>query len=294
MSIESLNEYNVPSQDQEFKGSSQDHRPRLQNDVDPHMTSTVKPEYPATQRVKKAIKIEYDEERPSTIKRTIEFVPDKAPIHTEEPVAPRQVNLRTTRSIKKGQVIGAEAAASSMSREIKTRSKIPVRSKLRFVSDKDLPKFMEITNLSVSVKPTKPLSRLLQVEGKMEENGLEFSVNNEEPILGKPNDGMKKINDVENDGCSQTICGVTQRYKLKIQQRDNGNSPAGKSEANVQDHSSEARDNYEQSFSSAVANQSLISGFPPATPDNHRQISSSAVANQPFILGYPFATFDNH
>ena len=294
MSIESLNEYNVPSQDQEFKGSSQDHRPRLQNDVDPHKTSTVKPEYPATQRVKKAIKIEYDEERPSTITRTIEFVPDKAPIHTEEPVAPRQVNLRTTRSIKKGQVIGAEAAASSMSREIKTRSKIPVRSKLRFVSDKDLPKFMKITNLSVSVKPTKPLSRLLQVEGKMEENGLEFSVNNEEPILGKPNDGMKKINDVENDGCSQTICGVTQRYKLKIQQRDNGNSPAGKSEANVQDHSSEARDNYEQSFSLAVANQSLISGFPPATPDNHRQISSSAVANQPFILGYPFATFDNH
>ena len=153
---------------------------------------------------------------------------------------------------------------------------------------------MEITNLSVSVKPTKPLSRLLQVEGKMEKNGLEFSVNNGEPILGKPIDGMKKINDVENDGSSQTICGVTQRYKLKIQQRDNGNSADGKSEVNVQDHSSEARDNYEKSFSSAVANQSLISGYPSATLDNHRQNSSSAVANQPFILGYPFATLDNH
>ena len=94
MSIESLNEYNVPPQDQEFKGSSQDHRLRLQNDVDPYMTNTVKPEYPATQRVKKVIKIEYDEERPSTITRTIEFVPDKISIHTEEPVAPRQVNLK--------------------------------------------------------------------------------------------------------------------------------------------------------------------------------------------------------
>ena len=53
----------MPPQDQECKGPSQDHRPRAQNDVDPHMTSTVKPEYPATHRVKKVIETEYDEER---------------------------------------------------------------------------------------------------------------------------------------------------------------------------------------------------------------------------------------
>ena len=126
MSIKSPKQYNVLPQDQECKGLSQDHRPRPQNDVDPHMTRILKPEYPATQRVKKVIEIEYDEERPSTITRTIEVVPDKIPINTEEPVAPRQVNLRTTRSSKKGQVIGAKATASSTSRKIRTRSKIPV------------------------------------------------------------------------------------------------------------------------------------------------------------------------
>ena len=43
MSIESPKEYNVLSQDQELKVLSQDYRPRPQNDVDPHMTSTMKP-----------------------------------------------------------------------------------------------------------------------------------------------------------------------------------------------------------------------------------------------------------
>ena len=61
----------MPPQDQECKGPSQDHRPRPQNDVDPHMTSTVKSEYPATHRVKKVIETEYDEERPTTITRTM-------------------------------------------------------------------------------------------------------------------------------------------------------------------------------------------------------------------------------
>ena len=279
MSIESPKKYNVLTQDQECKRPSQDHMPRPQNDVDPHMTSTVKPEYPATQRVKKVIEIEYDEERPSTITRTIEVVPDKIPINKEEPVAPRQVNLRTNRSSKKGQVIGAKAAASSTSRKTRTRSKIRVGSKLRFVSDKDLPKLMEINNLAVSVKPTKPLSRSLRVDGKKEENGLEFPVNSKESILDKSSDGMKKNNDVENDGYQRRNIGcdgsqtsdVTQRCKLKIQQRDNGNSVARKSEANVQDYSSEARGNYEQNLPSAVANQPFILGYPSATP----------VANQP-------------
>ena len=63
---------------------SQDHRLRPQNHVDPHMTSTVKPEYPATKRVKKVIEIEYDKERPSTITRTIEVVAGKISINTEE------------------------------------------------------------------------------------------------------------------------------------------------------------------------------------------------------------------
>ena len=99
------------------------------------------------------------------------------------------------------------------------RSKIPVRSKLRFLSGKDLPKFTELNNLSVSLKPTKPFSRSLQVDGIMEENELEFPVNNEESILGKSSGGMKKINDVKNDcyqprnvACdgSQTSCDLTQ------------------------------------------------------------------------------------
>ena len=157
--IESPKEYKVSSQDQEFKEPSQDHRPRPRDDVDPQTASTVEPEYLATRRVKKVIGIEYDEEKPSTITRTTEVVPDKISINTEEPVAPRQENLRTTRSSKKGHIIGAKAAASSTSRNIKT--KIPARSKSRFISDKDLPKFTEINNLSLSVKPTKPLSRLI-------------------------------------------------------------------------------------------------------------------------------------
>ena len=182
-----------------------------------------------------------------------------------------------------------------MSRKIRTRSKIPVRSKLRFVSDKDLPKYTEINNLSVSVKPTKPLSRSLQVDGKEEANGLEFPVNNEESILDKLSDGMKKINDVENDGYQRRNIGcdgsqtsdVTQRCKLKIQQRDNGNSVAGKSEANAHDYSSEARGNYEQNLSSAVANQPFILGYPSITPDNWQQLWSLAAANQPLVLA-PF------
>ena len=79
MSIESPKKNNVLPQDQEWKGQYQDHRPRPQNDVDSHMMGTVKPEYPATQRVKKVIEIEYDEERPSTITRTIVVVPDIFP-----------------------------------------------------------------------------------------------------------------------------------------------------------------------------------------------------------------------
>ena len=79
MSIELPKEYNVLPQDQECIEPSQDHRPRPQNDVHPHMTSTVKLEYPATQGVKKVIEIEYDEESPSTITRTIKVVPDKIP-----------------------------------------------------------------------------------------------------------------------------------------------------------------------------------------------------------------------
>lgn len=74
------------------------------------MTSTVGPEYLATQRVKNVIETEYDEERPSTIARTIAVVPDKISIDTEKSVSPRQTNLKITRSIKKGLVIGAKAA----------------------------------------------------------------------------------------------------------------------------------------------------------------------------------------
>ena len=58
MSMESPKEYNVLPQDQEYRGSSQDYRPRPQNDLDPHVTNTVKPEYPAAQRVKKIIEFE--------------------------------------------------------------------------------------------------------------------------------------------------------------------------------------------------------------------------------------------
>ena len=75
------------------------------------MTSTVEPEYLATQRVKNVIETKYDEERPSTIARAIAVVPDKMSIDTEKSVSPRQTNLKITRSIKKGLVIGAKAAA---------------------------------------------------------------------------------------------------------------------------------------------------------------------------------------
>ena len=51
---------------------------------------------------------------------------------------------------------------------------------------------------------------------------------------------------------SQTSCDVTQRCRLKIQQGNNRNSVAGNSEANAQEYSSEARDNYVQNLSSAV------------------------------------------
>ena len=169
------------------------------------------------------------------------------------------------------------------------------------MSDKDLPKFMEINNPSVSVKPTKPFSRMLQVDSKEKENGLKFPVNNKESILEKSSDEMKKISDVEDDGyqrrnvgcdCFQTS-DVTQRCKLKIQERDNGNSVAGKSEVNAQDCLSEACGNYQQNLPSAVANQPFILGYLSVTHDNHQQNLSSAVANQPFILGYPSATPDN-
>ena len=143
------------------------------------------------------------------------------------------------------------------------------------------------------MKPTKPLLILLQADGKEEEDGLEFPVNNKQSILNKSSDGNDGYQR-RNIGCdgSQTS-DVTQRCKLKIQQRDNGNCVAGKNEANAQDYSSEARGNYEQNLSSAVANQPFILGYPSATPDNHQQNLSSAVANQPFILGYPSATPDN-
>ena len=52
----------------------------------------------------------------------------------------------------------------------------------------------------MSLKPTKPLSRSLQVDGIIEENELEFPVNNEESILDKSSGRMKKINDAKNDG----------------------------------------------------------------------------------------------
>ena len=97
VSIESSKEYKVSPQHQECKEPSQDHRTRSHDDAGPETTSTVKPEYLATQRVKKVIEIEYYEERPSTITRTIEVVPDKISINTEEPVIQRQVNPRTTR-----------------------------------------------------------------------------------------------------------------------------------------------------------------------------------------------------
>ena len=58
MSIESQKEYNVLPPDQEYRTSFHDYRSRPQNDLDPHMTITVKPEYPATQRVKKIIEFE--------------------------------------------------------------------------------------------------------------------------------------------------------------------------------------------------------------------------------------------
>ena len=57
---------------------------------------------------------------------------------------------------------------------------------------------------------------------------------------------------------------------MKIQQRNNGNSVAGKSEANAQDYSSEARDNYEHSLCSGVANQIFILGYPSATTTTSR------------------------
>ena len=165
------------------------------------------------------------------------------------------------------------------------------------------------------MKPTKPLSKLLQVDGKMEKNGLEFPVNNEESILSKSSGGVKKNNDVENGGyqrrnvaCDdpQTCRAITLRSKLKIQQKDKGNSLARNSKANAQDYSLEARNNYEQNSSSTVANQPFILGYSSATPDIHtqdyssevrnkcEQNLSSAVANQPFILRYPSATPDNH
>ena len=131
MSIESSEEYNVLSQDRECKWPSKDHRPRPQNDVDTHMTITVKPEDAATQRIKKVIEIEYNEKRRTIMRRTIEVVPDKITINIEKTVVTRQVNLRTTSSGKKGQVIGAKAAASSTSRKIKTRSKIPTPISIR-------------------------------------------------------------------------------------------------------------------------------------------------------------------
>ena len=93
---------------------------------------------------------------------------------------------------------------------------------------------------------------------------------------------------------------------MKIQQRDNRNSVAGKSETNAHDYLIEAQDNYEQNSSSAVANQSLILGYSSATPHNHarhylseahnnyKQNLSSAAANQLLTLGYSSVTPDNY
>ena len=67
----------MPPQDQECKDPSQDHKLRPQDDEVPQITSTVRLEYPATERLKKLIEIECNEERPSTITRTTEVVPDK-------------------------------------------------------------------------------------------------------------------------------------------------------------------------------------------------------------------------
>ena len=144
------------------------------------------------------------------------------------------------------------------------------------------------------MKPTKPLLILLQADGKEEEDGLEFPVNNKQSILNKSSDGNDGYQR-RNIGCdgSQTS-DVTRRCKLKIQQRDNGNYVARKSEANAQDYLSEARGNHEQNLSSAVANQPFILRYLSATTDNHQQNLSSAVDNQPFILGYPSTTTDNH
>ena len=62
---------------------------------------------------------------------------------------------------------------------------------MQFISDNDLPKFTEINNLLASAKPTKSLSRLLQVDDKME--GNRFPVNNEESIVGKLSIKWKKL-----------------------------------------------------------------------------------------------------
>ena len=66
--------------------------------------------------------------------------------------------------------------------------------------------------------------RSLHVDSKIEENGIEIPVNNEELFVGKSSDEMGKINDIENDGyqwrnvaydSSQISCDVTQRCRLK-------------------------------------------------------------------------------
>ena len=83
--------------------------------------------YLATQRVKKVIKSEYDEERPSTIIRTIEVVPDNISVNIEEQVTPIQVSPRTTMSSKKRQVIGAKVATSSATTSINPEEQVAPR-----------------------------------------------------------------------------------------------------------------------------------------------------------------------
>ena len=111
MSIESPDEYKVPPQDQKCKVTFQDHTPRSEDDIDSQTTSTVRPKYSPTQRVKKVIETEYDEEGPSIITRTKQVVSDITSINTEEQVVPKEVNLSTIRSSKKGQVIISKAAS---------------------------------------------------------------------------------------------------------------------------------------------------------------------------------------
>ena len=121
----------MPPQDQECKVTFEDHTPRSEDDIDSQTTSTVRPKYSPTQRVKKVIETEYDEEGPSTITRTKQAVSDITSINTEEQVAPKEVNLSTIRSSKKGQVIISKVALLKATLLNATTSLTSKRSKNR-------------------------------------------------------------------------------------------------------------------------------------------------------------------